>query len=845
MADVRKYLSPTVIEKIRQAIAEADDNEVFFIGYTEEDLIVHEVEAVSRGHKAATPAVMKRAIEADAVIHNHPSGILQPSDADLAIAVSLNNFSVAFYIVDNDVRDIYVVVEPFAKREKQPLQISELVEIISPHGSVAKHLSGYEDRPQQVEMIKMVATAFNEEKVALIEAGTGTGKTLAYLLPAIYWSLQNKQRVVVSTNTINLQEQLIKKDIPFLHKVLEQEFTAVLVKGRGNYACLRKVDELASEFDLLSDEEEREELRQLIEWTKISKDGSKADLAYIPRDTVWEKIASESDTCSRSRCPFFRDCFVSKARRNAARANILVVNHHLLFADLAIRHQLGSVSDAAVLPPYESIIFDEAQHLEDVATHYFGDRITRAGIIRILHRLHREQKSILKGHLHTALHRIYRKRDVIDPELAQSLEKLITTILIPELISLEEGTHEIMDHIFEAIKTYSQENQTNEIKLRLIPEANKAVIVDTGLAPLIKEYCGSLHDFAKRLNHLLTLLERAQQQAFEDWHSTIIEIEAQAQRLDAAAAIIEEVIFQQDDERIRWIEIKPGYRFRDIVRFFSTPLDISRMMQQAVYDVFDTIVMTSATLTVEKKFDFLIQRLGMEKISAERCLTVMLPAPFDYEKQAILGIPLDIPDPNSKNYAAELAKLIYRGLTISNGRAFILFTSYGLLNIIYKQLAESLQMLGITPLKQGDENRHQLLNRFRRDKNSVLFATDSFWEGVDVEGEALENVIITKLPFKVPDEPIVEARYEAIERHGGNAFMDYAVPLAVLKFKQGFGRLIRRKTDRGSVLIFDNRVIKKNYGKRFLRSLPPCRTVAGPQAEVFAELEKFFSGKAS
>ncbi|MBN2357661.1 DEAD/DEAH box helicase [candidate division KSB1 bacterium] len=841
MPTLPKYLSERAVEKMRAAIAETGGNEVFFIGFTEEDLVVHEVTAVARGHKSAVPAVMKLAMEADVVIHNHPSGGLQPSEADLSIAAALDPFSVGFYIVDNEVENIYVVVEPFAKRKKQPLDIEKLVQTLRPNGLVAMHLPGYEDRPQQEEMIKTIARAFNEDKLAIIEAGTGTGKSLAYLLPAIHWSIQNRGRVVVSTNTINLQEQLIKKDIPFLRKVVPQSFTAVLVKGRGNYACLRKVAEVAAEFDLLSDEEEREELQGLIDWVKKSKDGSKADLAYIPRDLVWEKIGSESDTCTRSRCPFFRECFVNKARRNAARANLLVVNHHLLFADLAIRHQLGSISEAAVLPPYECIIFDEAQHLEDVATHYFGDRITRAGIVRILSRLHRQQKSLLKGHLHTALHRLYRKQGAIEPELVKKIDDAITSHLVPELISLQEGTHEIMDHIYEAIKTYAHDSKSSEIKLRLIPDVSKAVLLDSGLARLIKEYTTSLNDLADALNKLVARLDKAQQQAREDWHSNIIEIRAQAERLNAAAAIIEEVVFQQDEDRIRWIEIKPGYRSRNIVRFFSSPLDISHMMQQAVYDVFNTIVMTSATLTVEQKFDFLSQRLGMQKIDPKRRLDLLLPAPFDYEKQAILCIPLDIPDPNSKLYADELAKLVYRGLTISNGRAFVLFTSYGLLNIVHRQLSESLKMLGITALKQGNENRHELLSRFRRDKNSVLFATDSFWEGVDVEGEALENVVITKLPFKVPNEPIVEARYEAIERRGGNAFMDYAVPLAVLKFKQGFGRLIRRKTDRGSVLIFDNRVITKTYGKRFLRSLPPSRLVSGPQQLVFAELEKFFS----
>jgi len=303
------------------------------------------------------------------------------------------------------------------------------------------------------------------------------------------------------------------------------------------------------------------------------------------------------------------------------------------------------------------------------------------------------------------------------------------------------------------------------------------------------------------------------------------------------------VVFKQDEESIRWIEVRPGYKGRHVVRLQCSPLDIAPMMQKAVYDSYNTIVMTSATLTVENSFEFLGKRIGLNALDPGRRLELLLPAPFDYERQAVVCIPTDIPDPNDRAFSAELGKLIFRAVSISNGRAFVLFTSYGLLTIIYRQLEESFKKLGINPLRQGDENRHELLARFRRDKASVLFATDSFWEGVDVEGEALENVIISKLPFKVPNEPVIEARWEAIERAGGNPFMEYAVPLAVLKFKQGFGRLIRRKSDRGSVIVFDNRVVRKSYGKRFMRSLPPCRTVIGPREGVFNELRFFFDNR--
>mgnify|MGYP000851707380 CR=1 FL=1 len=836
---VNKYLSAAVVDIIRAEIDAATGNEVFFIGYTEEDLIVKDVEVVARGHKSAVPAVLEKAREADVVIHNHPSGGLTPSEADLSIAAHLDSFRVAFYITNNHVDDLYVVVEPFRKKEVVPLDSSSLVALLHPRGPIAKELPGYEDRPQQSQMVELVTQAFNQDKIATIEAGTGTGKTMAYLLPAIRWALQNKERVVISTNTINLQEQLIKKDIPLLHKVLAEPFEAVLVKGRSNYVCLRKVQELEAEFDLASDEEERDELKSLIAWAKASSDGSKADLAILPQELTWEKIAAESDTCTHSRCSFFRQCFVNKARRNASRANLLVVNHHLLFADLAIRNELGTATEAAVLPPYERIIFDEAHHIEDVATSYFGDRITRTGILRMLSRLHRQQKGLLRGHLHTALHKINRNIGAIPMDLVTRIDKLVAERLVPEAEALTDATQELMDHLYETVKSLAVDTQSEEVKLRLIPEMAEQ-LRSKGLGPLLRDYIKSLYSFSDSLLSLIKELDKAQKQADDDWSSLLIEIRAQAQRLVNAGQIMEDVIFQEDEDNIRWIEARLGYRGRPIVRFLKSPLNIAPMMQKAVYEPFGTIIMTSATLTVEGKFDFLLQRTGLQEITDSRRLGLMLAAPFDYQKQAIVCIPVDIPEPGQGTYNKEIVRLIYQALAISQGRAFVLFTSYGLMNTVFRQLEDSLRLLGITALKQGQLNRHDLLSRFREDKTSVLFGTDSFWEGVDVVGDALESVIISRLPFKVPNEPIIEARYEAIEKNGGNPFMDYAVPLAVLKFKQGFGRLIRHKTDRGSVVILDNRVVNKNYGKRFLRSLPACKTVVGKRDMVYKELEQFF-----
>lgn len=840
MPEISKYIAPDICAKMSALISDAQGNEVFFIGWVDEDLCVHDVQVVARGNESAAPAIMSIAQETDVVIHNHPSGGLKPSGADLNIAGRLDDFSVAFYIVNNDVDDIYVVVEPFAKKEIQPLQTDAIAKLLQPGGIISLKLSGYENRPQQIEMIDYIVQAFNDGKISTIEAGTGTGKTMAYLLPAIYWAIKNKQKIVISTNTINLQEQLIKKDIPFLQKVLPVQFDAVLVKGRSNYVCLRKVDDVDSEFDLFTDEEERDELKSLIGWARSSRDGSKADLAVIPRFDVWEKIAAESDTCTHSRCKHFRDCFVNKARRKATKAHILVANHHLLFADLAIRHQTGSFKDAAVLPPYQKIIFDEAHHIENVATNYFGSQITRAGIIRILSRLHRRQKAMEKGFLHSLRYKVLQRRRQLPDDLVEQIVTKVRTQLAPAVDVLIEQTDSIMDVLFEALKRYSGDTIESEIKVRLLPHVIETLFHSPGLTAPLKDYIQTLKSFATDISDLVALANKCRKHSEDDWDSIMVELQAQSERLATVADVLHEVIFEWDERNIRWIEARAGRRGKSIVRFQISPLQINTMMKEAVYDTFDTIVMTSATLTVENSFAFLAERIGFDMVAGDRRSELILPAPFDYERQVLLAVPMDMPDPRHPTFAQELGKAVFKAITISEGRAFVLFTSYGLLNMIYRQLEESLQMIGIKTLKQGNENRHELLKRFRRDKTSVLFGTDSFWEGVDVEGDALESVIITKLPFKVPSEPIIEARYEAIEKNGGNAFMEYAVPLAVLKFKQGFGRLIRRQTDRGCVIIFDNRVIQKSYGKKFIHSLPKCRTVVGPRDEVFAELKAFF-----
>jgi ATP-dependent DNA helicase DinG len=840
MTHVERYLAPTVITQMQNAIAEAQGNEVFFVGYTEEDLIVHVVDVIARGNEIAVPAVLEIARDADVVIHNHPSGYLSPSNADLQIAMSLDDYSVAFYIVNNPVDNIYVVVEPFKKSETTQLNLQGLFELLEPGGPISNRLPNYEVRSQQQQMIENVAKAFNGNKISLIEAGTGTGKSLAYLIPAIHWAMQNKERVIVSTNTINLQEQLIQKDIPFLQKALNLNFQAVIVKGKSNYVCLRKVKDIQQELNLHADEEDQEELYSLIEWAGSTKEGSKADLTYVPRETTWEKIAAESDTCTRSKCPFFRECFVNKARREATRAHILVVNHHLLFADLALKHQIQGVSQAAILPPYERIVFDEAHHLENVATSYFGSRITRAGILRLLSRLYREHKGKQRGYLSSVLHKISHHK-TSSLSLYNSINEWINHRLLPDLQTLTNMTNDLCDDFSREMQLGFGNDYGHEIKVRLTMENRDRLLKSTALENPVSDFLLLLRSFSTKVYRLIEKLDTLAKDTGDDWTSLITDIRAQADRLTMIAEDLDSILFGKDQETIRWLEMRPLYRGRTSLRFLQSPLDVSEMMNQAVYEPFDTVIMTSATLTVDQKFEFISKRIGLAQYNDPSRITELnLPPPFEYENQVLLGIPLDTPQQFQKEYVPFLANFIFKSLATSKGHAFVLFTSYGILEKVYHELAESLDMIGLAVLKQGSLNRHELIARFRKTPHSVLFATNSFWEGVDVIGKALQLVIITKLPFQVPNEPIVEARYEAIERSGGNPFMEHSLPVAVIKLRQGFGRLIRSRADRGAVLVLDNRIVKKSYGKHFLRSLPRCYTITFDQDSLFSELETFF-----
>ncbi|HUQ68429.1 MAG TPA: helicase C-terminal domain-containing protein [Planctomycetaceae bacterium] len=652
-----------------------------------------------------------------------------------------------------------------------PLAIDD---VLGDTGRIAQRLPTYETRPQQLEMAAAVERAIAEGGHLVVEAGTGTGKSFAYLVPAILAATASqgtggpRKKIVVSTHTISLQEQLIARDIPFLNAVLPVEFSAVLVKGRSNYLSLRRLRGAAQRAgSLFARPEEAQQLDQLMTWSRKSNDGSLADLDFKPLPQVWEEAQSEHGNCLGKNCPTYNDCFYYKARRRVWNADILVVNHALFFSDLALRRE-----GASVLPDYDVVILDEAHTVEQVAADHLGLSITSGQLEYLLNKLfHERQQKGLLARVGTS-----QEQRLVQRARAQGRE------------------------LFHDVREWRQTGGAANGRVKSPPP------IANGVSPALKEVATALQQFGQKLPN-----EEEQ-----------IEYTAAAERCAGLANSLNAWLQQTETDNVYWIEQFGAENAR--VRLLSAPVDVGPVLRDELFNKTPSVILTSATLAVgADSFDFIRQRLGLTK-AAE----LKLGSPFDYVKQVKLVLPDGMPDPalEPPAYESAVCERIQRYVDWTKGRAFVLFTSYKMLQNCARRLTPWLVKQNYGLYVQGDDlPRNLLLEKFRNDPAGVLFGTDSFWQGVDVPGDALQNVIITKLPFSVPDHPLLEARVEDIKRCGGNPFVEYQVPEAVIKLKQGFGRLIRSRTDTGMVAILDPRVRTKPYGRTFLASLPECTVV--------------------
>jgi len=817
MTDIESRLSPGAREYIRESISSAGGNEVFFVGILDREGLVTEVTTVARGHDSAVPVISSALENAEVLIHNHPSGNLTPSDADLSIASQVSESGLGFYIVSNAVDGIYAVVEPVLRKEKVRLDETEISGLLDETGPLASFSGTYEVRPAQLALAAAIARAFNDDGIGVFEAGTGVGKSFAYLLPAMVWALDNKDRVIISTQTINLQQQLIEKDIPVAQSIIGRPVKAVLMKGRQNYVCRRRLAEALQERDLFDDEEG--ELARIAEWVGTTDDGSRSDLSFMPKESVWSRINSESDACMGMRCSFHEKCFVMAVRREAASASILVVNHHLLFADLEARMMGAGYDDTAVLPPFHHIIFDEAHAIEAAATSFFSEYFTRFRLNKQLSIFYRVRRSSIGGHL-VELERLSSAGGEVQSCLATIQDVKATFAELEDVALLLMG---------------------GESSWRLsarTASSSGAVLEKMGaLRAKLAELAGLVRNILEGI-------------AEEDQDNPVVwESKFALRRLEFIGMLC--LHFNEWSERpesVFWLEknrLTPrsgrssGKEGVWYPRFVQTPLSIAQMMKEGVFEPFKTVVCTSATLRIAQSFDYWMKRTGVDQIEEERVLSGAFESPFPYKKNVLLAIPDSGPLPDEEGFQEYVTNSVVSLLQASGGHSLVLFTSYELLRAACDLARSVLSPLGMNILKQGDDDRSRLLEVFREDEASVLFATDSFWEGVDAPGDALLHVIIAKLPFRVPNDPVLSARSEAIELRGGNPFMELSLPDAVMRFRQGFGRLMRRKTDRGVVTVLDRRVVTKRYGRLFLDSLPETQQCHAPLPEILLRIERF------
>ena len=819
-------LSPPAAAAIRAAIRLAGGREVCFVAGLDEDGIVRTARVVARGDVSSVLALPGFAERGELLVHNHPSGDLEPSDADLEIAARLHDGGVGFAIVDNAATRLYVVVEVPRDRPRRRLAPADVAADLGPAGPVAAHLSCYEDRPSQRDMAGAIARLYNGGGIALFEAGTGVGKSLAYLLPALRWAAANGERTIVSTNTINLQEQLIGKDLPFLERSLDdQPVRFAMLKGWRNYVCLQRLENAGAEGPGLFDDEVVTQLASLRAWAERTADGSLSDFATPPRPDVWDEVAAEPDLCTRLKCPHFDRCFLFQARRVAAQADVIVVNHHLLLSDLAVRRAQQNWDDAAVLPAYSRLVVDEGHHLEDAAASHLGNTVTRRALQRQLARLDRRGKGLLNA----LLARLASRDDLLS---VASLD-LVHARLAP-------AVHAARDRgalVFDILERFLRDAKTPVV--RLTEDFADHPVWRAGLDAALTDL---LREIAMLKQGLTTVRERLEldQGRNDNLASLLSEMRAVARRLEGIGDGLQGALRPPDGgpPLVRWVET----RGRDgNVAVTAVPLDIAPILRADLFERMESAVITSATLAVDGRFDFLRARLGLDEPQVEPEMAIF-PSPFEYARQSLLVVPTDLAPPNGDPaaHAAAVRRILIDVLGCCDGGMFALFTSHRELRAAAVELRERNIEEHWPLLVHGEDSRDALLRRFRESGRALLLGTASFWEGVDVSGHALRALILAKLPFNVPTEPLTAARCEAIQARGEDAFGEYMLPLAGLRLKQGFGRLIRSTTDRGVVVLCDPRVVTRNYGRRLLATLPPARRVTGQWEEVRHEIERFY-----
>ncbi len=627
--------------------------------------------------------------------------------------------------------------------------------VLGPRGLLAQSSPNYEDRPQQIAMARLVRRALDERFYAIVEAGTGTGKTLAYLLPA----LLSGRRVVISTATKTLQEQIVSKDLPLLQQTAGLDALVTVMKGRSNYLCLTRLDQTDSRPPVLPTESELLAFRQIHQWAGCTKTGDQAELDLPEKLSVWKHLSATSESCYGQRCPRYADCFVMRMRKRASESDLVIVNHHLLFADLALKTSPGPKKGAEIIPAYDAVVFDEAHSLEDIATEFFGVKVSDYRIAELV----RDTNFIM--------------------------EKCTENLNVGNALHRLENQAAELFHIVEELLAKNIE-QT----LRLTPKN----------ANCFRESAEHLQEILLSIKARLSTVKKP-------------EVESIARRCREIAQDLDFLASMKEAAFVYWAQTRSRAKF-----LCAAPIEIADELRQRLYSRTDTVIFTSATLASQGNLDFVKNRLGLSPIlaanSQPRIETLLLDSPFNYSSQAALYLPLHLPLPTDPHFTKESSEEIASLCRITEGRALVLFTSLRNMGLAHQLLKKTLPF---PVLLQGERPKQLLIDQFKK-RPSVLFASHSFWEGVDIPGEALSLVIIEKLPFSSPGDALIAARIELLQKQGSDAFRQYQIPRAALTLRQGFGRLVRTQKDRGIVAILDRRITQKSYGTAFLDSLPAC-----------------------
>ncbi|MFZ7971978.1 ATP-dependent DNA helicase [Fusobacterium watanabei] len=806
--DIKDRFSEESLQTIKKYLEEQNNKSMIFKATFDEDELIQEPFFLSLYKKKSFEETLTKVARNEVVIRTTKPNQLYPSDMELELSEELyTRRNIAYCLLSSDLDDFYFVQDI----DRIFLEDIDIKNYFSKDGILAKEIKGFEYRQEQEEMAQYIQEAINEDRKIIVEAGTGTGKTLAYLIPAIKWAVVNKKKVIIATNTINLQEQLLLKDIPLAKSIIKDEFSYVLVKGRNNYVCKRLFNELAlgKNIDIGTFSiEAREQIEYILKWGNKTKTGDKAELPFEVYPDVWELVQSTTELCLGKKCPYRKECFYMKTRMEKMEADILISNHHVFFADLNVRAETDFDSEYLILPRYDMVIFDEAHNIESVARSYFSVEVSKISFTRLLNRIY--QRKNKKKKEKSALIRV---EDTVDEKNLEDSEQYIYLLnTLKEEISILQN---IGDEYFDEIRKIYETNTEAPIKKSL----NNFEMTKSRFLENLREkkdiFQTKLADFLNLMMIFNNVIDEE-----KDKNPEVINFNNHLKMFKAYIDSFKFINSFEDDNYIYWLDINSK---RTNVVLTATPLNIAQKLSTVLFDNLDRLVFASATIVVNGSFDYFKKSLGLDE---EDCIEAIIKSPFDYNEQMSVYIPSDIQNSENINaFVSDASRFILNILLKTNGKAFILFTSYIMLNQIYYSISKKLKDKGFEVFLHGDKPRSQLIKEFKEAENPILFGTTSFWEGVDVQGENLSNVIITKLPFLVPTDPVVSAISKKIEENGGNSFTDFQLPEAIIKFKQGVGRLIRKKTDSGNIFILDNRILKKRYGSLFINALPSQKNI--------------------